>query len=51
MSNVFPRCPGHEIVGDVFEIAEGEKRWKVGDRVGSGWHGGHCGVCLSCRRG
>jgi D-arabinose 1-dehydrogenase-like Zn-dependent alcohol dehydrogenase len=23
----------------------------VGDRVGLGWHGGHCGQCASCRRG
>ena len=23
----------------------------MGDRVGVGWHGGHCGHCLSCRRG
>ena len=25
--------------------------WKPGDRVGIGWHGGHCGYCDSCRRG
>src|SRR5262249_30780994 len=25
--------------------------WKIGDRVGIGWHGGHCGKCESCRRG
>jgi D-arabinose 1-dehydrogenase-like Zn-dependent alcohol dehydrogenase len=25
--------------------------WKVGDRVGVGWHGGHCFVCNACRRG
>jgi D-arabinose 1-dehydrogenase-like Zn-dependent alcohol dehydrogenase len=25
--------------------------WKVGDRAGVGWHGGHCFVCDSCRRG
>jgi len=25
--------------------------WAVGDRVGIGWHGGHCGYCDSCRRG
>jgi D-arabinose 1-dehydrogenase-like Zn-dependent alcohol dehydrogenase len=23
----------------------------VGQRVGVGWHGGHCGYCDSCRRG
>ena len=25
--------------------------WKVGLRVGAGWHGGHCGFCMPCRRG
>src|SRR5436305_1140902 len=25
--------------------------WKKGQRVGVGWHGGHCGHCISCRRG
>ena len=25
--------------------------WKPGDRVGVGWHGGHCFTCESCRRG
>jgi D-arabinose 1-dehydrogenase-like Zn-dependent alcohol dehydrogenase len=25
--------------------------WKVGVRVGVGWHGGHCGHCASCRKG
>ncbi|KAE9394931.1 GroES-like protein [Gymnopus androsaceus JB14] len=43
-----PRIPGHEIVGDVVSVPAGESRWKVGDRVGSGWHGGHCHECSSC---
>ncbi|GJN93566.1 hypothetical protein Rhopal_006623-T1 [Rhodotorula paludigena] len=46
-----PRIPGHEIVGRVVEVPQDEKRWKVGDLVGSGWHGGHCGVCSRCIRG
>ena len=25
--------------------------WKPGQRVGVGWHGGHCLVCDACRRG
>lgn len=25
--------------------------WKVGDRVGVGWHGGHCFECDRCKRG
>ncbi|KAF5393324.1 hypothetical protein D9757_000583 [Collybiopsis confluens] len=46
-----PRTAGHEIVGDVVAVPAGESRWKVGDRVGSGWHGGHCGSCDSCGDG
>jgi len=47
----FPRTPGHEIVGDVVAVPPSEKLWKKGDRVGSGWHGGHCNQCRSCRSG
>ncbi|GAA6016852.1 hypothetical protein JCM10207_003273 [Rhodosporidiobolus poonsookiae] len=51
MPTGLPRVPGHEIVGDVFAVGEGEGRWKVGDRVGSGWHGGHDLTCASCLKG
>jgi D-arabinose 1-dehydrogenase-like Zn-dependent alcohol dehydrogenase len=27
------------------------KNWSQGQKVGVGWHGGHCFVCPSCRRG
>ncbi|GBE84465.1 Alcohol dehydrogenase patD [Sparassis crispa] len=47
----FPRIPGHEIVGDVVAVHPTEKLWKVGQRVGSGWHGGHCSICSRCRTG
>src|SRR5208283_6139178 len=47
----FPRVPGHEVVGVVDEVGAGVTEWKKGDRVGVGWHGGHCFVCASCRRG
>jgi D-arabinose 1-dehydrogenase-like Zn-dependent alcohol dehydrogenase len=47
----FPRVPGHEIVGLVDAIGEGVKQWKVGQRVGLGWYGGHDGICEPCRRG
>jgi D-arabinose 1-dehydrogenase-like Zn-dependent alcohol dehydrogenase len=47
----FPRVPGHEIVGLVDAVGPGVPDWKMGMRVGVGWHGGHCGHCLSCRRG
>jgi D-arabinose 1-dehydrogenase-like Zn-dependent alcohol dehydrogenase len=47
----YPRVPGHEVVGVIDEVGAGVAEWKKGDRVGVGWHGGHCFVCASCRRG
>lgn len=49
--NSFPRIPGHEIIGEVAAVPETEKYWKVGDRVGGPWHGGHDGTCKACKRG
>jgi len=46
-----PRVPGHEIVGEVAAVHPSEKLWKVGARVGGGWHGGHCHQCERCRVG
>jgi D-arabinose 1-dehydrogenase-like Zn-dependent alcohol dehydrogenase len=46
-----PRIPGHEVAGTVDAVGEGVSAWKVGDRVGVGWHGGHCFECDPCRRG
>lgn len=47
----YPRIPGHEIAGVIDAIGPGVLGWEVGQRVGVGWHGGHCGYCNSCRRG
>jgi D-arabinose 1-dehydrogenase-like Zn-dependent alcohol dehydrogenase len=47
----YPRVPGHEVVGQVDAIGAGVEAWKPGDRVGIGWHGGHCGYCDACRHG
>lgn len=47
----YPRVPGHEIAGVVDEVGPDVPGWNPGDRVGIGWHGGHCGYCDSCRRG
>jgi D-arabinose 1-dehydrogenase-like Zn-dependent alcohol dehydrogenase len=47
----YPRSPGHEIAGVIDAASAGADPWKVGDRVGIGWYGGHCGKCESCRRG
>ncbi|KAL9611103.1 MAG: hypothetical protein Q9167_004236 [Letrouitia subvulpina] len=46
-----PRIPGHESIGTVVAVGPGEKRWKVGDRAGITWHGGHDGTCKACTRG
>jgi D-arabinose 1-dehydrogenase-like Zn-dependent alcohol dehydrogenase len=48
---VYPRIPGHEVTGVVDAIGEGVTNWKIGQRVGIGWAGGHCTVCQPCRRG
>jgi len=47
----YPRIPGHEIIGIVDVVGSGVAGWTTGQRVGVGWHGGHCGYCDSCRRG
>jgi D-arabinose 1-dehydrogenase-like Zn-dependent alcohol dehydrogenase len=47
----YPRVPGHEIAGIVDELGAGVSGWRKGQRVGVGWHGGHDGTCLACRRG
>ena len=36
--------PGHEVIGNVVALGPGESDWKVGDRVGAPWHGGHDGL-------
>jgi propanol-preferring alcohol dehydrogenase len=46
-----PRIPGHEIAGRVDAVGPHVTAWKQGDRVGVGWHGGHCFVCNACRKG
>jgi D-arabinose 1-dehydrogenase-like Zn-dependent alcohol dehydrogenase len=47
----YPRVPGHEIAGVVDALGDGVTGWKAGQHVGVGWHGGHDGTCVSCRRG
>lgn len=47
----YPRVPGHEIAGRIDKVGEDVTQWKAGQRVGVGWHGGHCFVCDPCRRG
>jgi len=47
----YPRVPGHEVAGRIDAVGDNVTTWKVGQRVGVGWHGGHCFVCQHCRRG
>ena len=47
----YPRAPGHEVAGVIDEAGPGVTQWTRGQRVGVGWHGGHDGTCLPCRRG
>ena len=38
-----PMVPGHEIIGHVAALGDDVSAWKVGDRIGGAWHGGHDG--------
>jgi D-arabinose 1-dehydrogenase-like Zn-dependent alcohol dehydrogenase len=46
----FPHVPGHELAGVVVEVADGVRRWQVGDRVTVPFVCG-CGRCEWCRSG
>jgi L-iditol 2-dehydrogenase len=45
-----PRVLGHEATGQIVEVGEGVKRYKVGDRVFVSHHV-PCGACRYCRGG
>ncbi|MBM3606474.1 MAG: zinc-binding dehydrogenase [Alphaproteobacteria bacterium] len=46
------RVPGHEVVGRLMTRgSDVPDTWQVGQRVGVGRFGGHCGSCRECRRG
>ncbi|HXZ80509.1 MAG TPA: alcohol dehydrogenase [Terriglobales bacterium] len=47
----YPRIPGHEVAGRIDAIGKNVEGWLKGQRVGVGWHGGHCFHCEACRRG
>jgi D-arabinose 1-dehydrogenase-like Zn-dependent alcohol dehydrogenase len=47
----YPRVPGHEIAGRIDAVGADVTNWKPAQRVGVGWHGGHCFTCDACRRG
>ncbi len=47
----YPIVLGHEIAGIIDAVGSGAADWRPGQRVGVGWHGGHCGTCAACRHG
>jgi alcohol dehydrogenase/propanol-preferring alcohol dehydrogenase len=48
---VYPRIPGHEVLGVVDAVGPGVTDLTPGRRVGVGWNGGYDGLCDACRRG
>lgn len=47
----YPRIPGHEVIGTIAKLGSEVRHFKIGQRVGVGWHGGHCFKCSACLRG
>ena len=47
----YPRVTGHEVAGVIDAVGAGVVAWEKDQRVGVGWHGGHCGQCAPCHRG
>jgi len=47
----YPQVPGHEVIGTIQEPGENVENWHENQRVGVGWHGGHCYECEACRNG
>lgn len=47
----YPRIPGHEIAGVIDKVGDGVTAYKPGQRIGVGWHGGHCFQCQPCLQG
>lgn len=35
---IYPRIPGHEVIGTIVQSEREADQWKTGDRVGIGWH-------------
>lgn len=48
---LYPRVPGHEVAGRIDAVGNSVSTWTAGQRVGVGWHGGHCFLCEQCRIG
>jgi D-arabinose 1-dehydrogenase-like Zn-dependent alcohol dehydrogenase len=51
MGDIFPRVPGHEIIGEVVGLGKNVKRFQLGERIGGAFHAGHDSSCRQCQRG
>lgn len=47
----YPFVPGHEVVGTIADMGSDVKNFKIGDKVGLGWHSGYCLNCQTCHSG
>lgn len=47
----YPFVPGHEVVGSISDLGSDVKGFKIGDKVGLGWHSGYCLNCQTCHSG
>lgn len=47
----YPFVPGHEVVGTVSEVGAKVTNFRVGQRVGLGWHSDYCMTCPTCVAG
>ena len=39
------------MIGNVAALGTSVTKFKIGDRVGTGWNGGFDGTCLACEKG
>jgi NADPH:quinone reductase-like Zn-dependent oxidoreductase len=44
---VYPRIPGHEVIGVIDALGADVDGWTVGERAGVGWFGGSCGIAAA----
>lgn len=47
----YPFVPGHEVAGKISAVGKHVTKFKVGDRVGLGWHSSYCNDCNTCLEG
>jgi uncharacterized zinc-type alcohol dehydrogenase-like protein len=50
-STAYPFVPGHEVAGRIAALGAAVTHFKVGERVGLGWHSAYCNHCHSCLSG